>query len=219
MYCLGIEDEDFIRGKVPMTKQEIRIVTIAKAHIAPDAIVYDIGAGTGSISIEAARQAYRGCVYALEKNPDGIRLIRANAANFAVPNISIMETEAPQGLQGLPKADAVIIGGSGGHLCEIMDCLEEKTSAGARVVINCVSLQTLHTAMEYLREHKQRYRYEAVELQATRIVQVKQYDMMKATNPIFIVTYWRADEGSSPLMDADLAAQHTQPYDMLGEDD
>ena len=72
---IGIKDEDFVRGKVPMTKEEIRILTLVKARIAPDAVVYDVGAGTGSISIEAARMAPQGHVYAIEKNPDGIALI------------------------------------------------------------------------------------------------------------------------------------------------
>ena len=110
MYFLGIDDEEFIRSDVPMTKQEIRILTLVKAHIAPDSVVYDIGAGTGSLSIEAARLAPQGHVYALERNPNGIRLIRANASNFSVPNVTAIETEAPESMDELPQADAVLIG-------------------------------------------------------------------------------------------------------------
>ena len=105
----GIEDEQFIRGDVPMTKQEIRILTIAKAHIRPDSVVWDVGAGTGSISIEAALLAKEGHVYAVERNPEGIRLIGANAAKFGVKNLTAVESEAPQGLSELPPCDAAIL--------------------------------------------------------------------------------------------------------------
>ena len=73
---LGIKDDAFVRGNVPMTKEEIRILTLVKAQIAPDAVVYDVGAGTGSLSVEAARLAPQGHVYAIEKNPEGITLIK-----------------------------------------------------------------------------------------------------------------------------------------------
>ena len=85
---LGIKDEAFVRGKVPMTKEEIRILTLVKAQIAPDAVVYDVGAGTGSLSIEAARLAPAGHVYAIEKNADGVGLIAENAKRFGVENIT-----------------------------------------------------------------------------------------------------------------------------------
>ena len=83
IFC-GIDDSEFIRGKVPMTKQEVRILTLTKARIAPSDIVYDIGAGTGSISIEAARIAHEGKVFAIERNPDGISLIKENMKKFQV---------------------------------------------------------------------------------------------------------------------------------------
>jgi cobalt-precorrin-6B (C15)-methyltransferase len=113
MDFLGIADEEFIRQDVPMTKQEIRILSLVKAQIAPDAVVYDIGAGTGSLSIEAARLAPKGEVYAIERSSAGINLIRANAANFGVTNMQVIQAEAPDGLAGLPEADAILIGGSG----------------------------------------------------------------------------------------------------------
>ncbi len=102
---LGIKDDAFLRGKVPMTKEEIRILTLVKAQIAPDAVVYDIGAGTGSLSIEAARLAPQGHVYAIEKNPEGISLIAENAKRFSVENITVVEGTAPGALEGLAAAD------------------------------------------------------------------------------------------------------------------
>ena len=100
---IGIKDEDFVRGKVPMTKEEIRILTLVKARITPDTVVYDVGAGTGSISIEAARMAPQGHVYAIEKNPDGIALIAENAKKFGAENITIVEGTAPDALADLPE--------------------------------------------------------------------------------------------------------------------
>ena len=130
---LGLPDAAFVRGKVPMTKQEIRILTLVKAQIGPRDIVYDIGAGTGSLSIEAARLAPEGHVYAVERKEEAIRLIEANGERFGLENLSVIEAEAPAGLENLPLADAVLIGGSGGHLAAILDCVAEKLREGGRL--------------------------------------------------------------------------------------
>ena len=187
MYQLGIADDEFIRGKVPMTKQEMRILSLVKAQIAPDAVVYDIGAGTGSISIEAARLAPQGMVYSVEQNPEGVSLIRENAARFAVDNIKIIEAYAPDGLEDIPALDAVIIGGSGGRLAPILDCVDKKLKADGRIVINCITLQTIAECIEYMRRRTD-YSYEAVQVQVNQLHQLGRYDMAKANNPIFIIT-------------------------------
>ncbi|MBE6086044.1 MAG: precorrin-6Y C5,15-methyltransferase (decarboxylating) subunit CbiT [Selenomonas ruminantium] len=191
MDFLGIADEEFIRQDVPMTKQEIRILSLVKAQIAPDAVVYDIGAGTGSISIEAARLAPQGQVYAIERSSEGIGLIRANAANFAVKNVTVIQAEAPEGLADLPKADAILIGGSGGNLQEILTEVTPKLKASGRLVLNCITVQTLMQCIEFMREHSDTYIYEAIQVQVTRLQQVGTYDMAKANNPIYIVTCWK----------------------------
>jgi cobalt-precorrin-6B (C15)-methyltransferase len=191
MDFLGIADEEFIRQDVPMTKQEIRILSLVKAQIAPDAVVYDIGAGTGSISIEAARLAPQGQVYAIERSSEGIGLIRANAANFAVKNVTVIQAEAPEGLADLPEADAILIGGSGGNLQEILTEVTPKLKATGRLVLNCITVQTLMQCIEFMREHSDTYIYEAIQVQVTRLQQVGTYDMAKANNPIYIVTCWK----------------------------
>ena len=191
MDFLGIADEEFIRQDVPMTKQEIRILSLVKAQIAPDAVVYDIGAGTGSISIEAARMAPQGQVYAIERSSEGIGLIRANAANFAVKNVTVIQAEAPEGLADLPEADAILIGGSGGNLQEILTEVTPKLKASGRLVLNCITVQTLMQCIEFMREHSDTYIYEAIQVQVTRLQQVGTYDMAKANNPIYIVTCWK----------------------------
>ena len=188
MSCfLGIEDDEFIRGRVPMTKQEIRIMTLAKAHIAPEAVVLDIGAGTGSLSIEAARQASRGHVYALEKNPEGVQLIKQNQAKFGVSNLTVLQAEAPDGIGGLPVCDAVFIGGSGRRLPDILEAADEKLREGGRIVLNCITIQTLSVCLSYMRQ-KENYSYEAMQMQVNRLEKLGGYDMAKAINPIYIVT-------------------------------
>lgn len=185
---IGILDAEFIRGKVPMTKQEIRILTIAKAGIKQGDIVLDVGAGTGSLSCEAAMQAGNdGMVYAIERNPEGIGLIEANAEKFGLDNVHIIHAEAPAGMDELPRLDAVLIGGSGKRLEPILDRAGELLKTGGRIILNCITVQTLMQCLNYMRA-SELYKYETVQVQVNRWEQVGSYDMAKAANPIFIVT-------------------------------
>lgn len=188
---LGIKDEAFVRGKVPMTKEEIRILTLVKAQIAPDAVVYDIGAGTGSLSIEAARLAPAGHVYAIEKNPEGIGLIAENAKKFFVENITVVEGAAPDALAGLPTLDVALIGGSGRRLADILDIIGERLRPNGRIVANAITMQTVVACLDYFHAHADRYTYEAIQVQISRLERVGPYDMAKALNPIYIITAQR----------------------------
>lgn len=185
---IGIPDAEFIRGKVPMTKQEIRILTIAKAGIRPGDMVLDVGAGTGSLTCEAAMQAAGGggMVYAIERNPEGIGLIAANAEKFGLDNIQVIHAEAPAGMDELPRLDAVLIGGSGKRLEPILDRAGELLKTGGRIILNCITVQTLMQCLNYMRA-SELYKYETVQVQVNRWEQVGSYDMAKAANPIFIV--------------------------------
>ena len=184
---IGIPDTEFIRGKVPMTKQEIRILTIAKAGIKQGDIVLDVGAGTGSLSCEAAMQAGNdGMGYASERNPEGIGLIAANAEKFGLDNVHIIHAEAPAGMDELPRLDAVLIGGSGKRLEPILDRAGELLKTGGRIILNCITVQTLMQCLNYMRA-SELYEYETVQVQVNRWEQVGSYDMAKAANPIFIV--------------------------------
>ena len=184
---IGIPDAEFIRGKVPMTKQEIRILTIAKAGIRPGDMVLDVGAGTGSLSCEAAMQAGNdGMVYVIERNPEGIGLIAANAEKFGLDNVHIIHAEAPAGMDELPRLDAVLIGGSGKRLEPILDRAGELLKTGGRIILNCITVQTLMQCLNYMRA-SELYKYETVQVQVNRWEQVGSYDMAKAANPIFIV--------------------------------
>lgn len=186
-YSVGIPDEEFIRGKVPMTKEEIRILTLAKARIGRGDLVADIGAGTGSISCEAALQATDGKVFAIERKPEGIELIKANAEKFGIENLHIIQAEAPEGMEQLPQLDKAIIGGSGSHLKPILDQLDELLKPEGRIILNCITVQTLMQCLNYMRT-KENYSYETIQVQVNHWEQVGPYDMAKAANPIFIVT-------------------------------
>ena len=188
---LGIKDEAFVRGKVPMTKEEIRILTLVKAQIAPDAVVYDVGAGTGSLSIEAARLAPAGHVYAIEKNPEGIGLIAENARHFGVENITVVEGAAPAALEGLPELDVALIGGSGRKLSDILDIIGERLRSHGRIVTNAITVQTVAACLDYFHAHADSYTYEAIQVQISRLERVGPYDMAKALNPIYIITAQR----------------------------
>lgn len=186
-YSVGIPDEEFIRGKVPMTKEEIRILTLAKARIGRGDMVADIGAGTGSISCEAALQATDGKVFAIERKSEGIELIKANAEKFGIENLHIIQAEAPEGMEQLPQLDRVIIGGSGSHLEPILDQLDGLLKPEGRIILNCITVQTLMQCLNYMRT-KENYSYETIQVQVNHWEQVGPYDMAKAANPIFIVT-------------------------------
>ena len=188
---LGIKDEEFVRGKVPMTKEEIRILTIAKAQIAHNAVICDVGAGTGSLSIEAARLAPAGHVYAIEKNPEGIGLIAENAKRFGVENITVIEGAAPDALAGLPELDVALIGGSGRKLSDILDIIGERLRLNGRIVANAITMQTVAACLDYFHTHADRYTYEAIQVQISRLERVGPYDMAKALNQIYIITAQR----------------------------
>lgn len=193
MAYLGIADEDFIRGKVPMTKQEIRILTIAKARLSSEDVVYDIGAGTGALSVEAARQVMRGHVYALERHQEGVQLIRANAEKFQVHNLTVLETEAPAGIETLPYCDCVLIGGSGSRLRPILEAVDGKLRKGGRILLNCITIQTLSEAIDFFRAHPAGFRYETIQVQVNRLRQIGPYDMAQAQNPIYILCALKQD--------------------------
>ena len=188
---LGIKDDAFVRGKVPMTKEEIRILTLVKAQIALDAVIYDVGAGTGSLSIEAARLAPAGHVYAIEKNPEGIGLITENAKNFSVENITVVEGTAPDALAGLPEVDVALIGGSGRKLADILDIIGQRLRPHGRIVANAITMQTVAACLDYFHKHTEHYTYEAIQVQISKLERVGPYDMAKALNPIYIITAQR----------------------------
>lgn len=185
-YFPGINDDEFIRGDIPMTKQEIRILVLAKAKIRPADTIIDIGAGTGSLSIEAALQAPEGRVYAIERHAEGVTLIRANATKFGATNVEAISGSAPQALVGLPTVDVMFIGGSGGYLGEILRTSDELLKAHGRIIITAITIETLYQAL-HIMQAKPEFTVEAFGAQITRIKQLKTSNMLQGLNPIYII--------------------------------
>ena len=185
-YFPGISDDEFIRGDIPMTKQEVRILVLAKAKICVNDIIVDIGAGTGSLSIEAALQAPQGKVYAIERHVEGIELIYANATKFGITNLEAILGSAPLALQGLPAVDVIFIGGSGGHLSEILYESDKLLKSQGRVVITAITIETLYEAL-HIMQAKPEFAVEAFGVQVSRIKHLKTSNMLQALNPIYII--------------------------------
>lgn len=182
----GIPDELFIRGDVPMTKQEVRAVALAKLRLTATDTVWDVGAGTGSVSIEAALVARAGSVWAVERNATGVRLIRENADAFGCGNVHAVPGVAPEALAKLPVPDAVFVGGSAGELPSILEAALEKNSQ-VRLCVPCVTVETLTEACALLSGSRFKG-FEACQVSAARAEAVGSHHLMKAQNPVFLVS-------------------------------
>lgn len=182
----GIPDELFIRGDVPMTKQEVRAVALAKLRLTATDTVWDVGAGTGSVSIEAALVARVGSVWAVERNAAGVRLIRENADAFGCGNVHAVPGVAPEALAKLPVPDAVFVGGSAGELPSIVEAALEKNSQ-VRLCVSCVTVETLTEACALLSGSRFKG-FEACQVSAARAEAVGSHHLMKAQNPVFLVS-------------------------------
>ena len=182
----GIPDELFIRGDVPMTKQEVRAVALAKLRLTATDTVWDVGAGTGSVSIEAALVARAGSVWAVERNAAGVRLIRENADAFGCGNVHAVPGVAPEALAKLPAPDAVFVGGSAGELPSIVEAALEKNSQ-VRLCVPCITVETLTEACALLSGSRGKG-FEACQVSAARAEAVGSHHLMKAQNPVFLVS-------------------------------
>lgn len=187
----GIPDNYFIRGEVPMTKSELRAVIISKLRLKNKQIAYDIGAGSGSISVEMGLTLKSGQVYALERKAAALDLIKKNIEKFKLNNIQLIKSEAPLKMKALPEADRIFIGGSGGHLAEIIEEADQKLKKRGRIVLTAVTLNTLTTAVEKLESLN--YKLEIVNVAVTRTRNIKNYKMFKALTPIYIISAQREE--------------------------
>lgn len=182
----GIRDEMFLRGQVPMTKCEIRSISLSKLELTKQSIVYDIGAGTGSVAIEMARKAENGIVYAVEKKEEAIHLLKQNKIHFGMENLQIIEGEAPDILTDLPSPTHVFIGGSSGNLCSIMKlCLHKNYKV--RFVINAITLETLKEALDCMKLLSLK-EAEFISASISKSKEVGNYHMMTGQNPVYIIS-------------------------------
>ena len=181
----GLPDEAFERGDVPMTKQEVRAAVLAKLAVRPEDILWDVGAGTGSVSVELALAAPRGRVYAVECRPEGCALIKANREKFRTRNLVLMEGLAPAALSDLPAPDAVFVGGSKGSLAAIVDAALDK-NPDARVCVSAIALETLSAAVTALTAKGRTV--QVSQIAVSRAKAMGGLHLMMAQNPIYLIT-------------------------------
>ena len=182
---IGINDDEFQTTKKLITKQEVRAVTMAKLQLQDDLVLWDIGAGSCSISIEASNLMPNGRIYALEKNPVCIGFINENLKKFCARNIKLIEAYAPDGLDNLPDPDRIFIGGAGGNLEEIIDTADKRLKPEGMIVLNAVTLDTLTKSVEYLEDHG--YSVEVTSVNISRTRPLTEFKLFEAHNPVFII--------------------------------
>ncbi|MBQ3906221.1 MAG: precorrin-6A reductase, partial [Lachnospiraceae bacterium] len=183
----GWSDETFLRDKVPMTKEEVREVSICKLQLTEGAVAYDIGSGTGSIAMEIAALSPKIMVYALECKDEAVELLHKNQQCLGIYNVEILQTMAPDGFDALPAPTHAFIGGSRGRLEDIMIALREK-NPHCRVVVNCISLETI-SEMQTLLKKMPVTDLDVTTVSVSKAKQVGDYHLMQAANPVTIYSF------------------------------
>ncbi|EKS4345312.1 precorrin-6Y C5,15-methyltransferase (decarboxylating) subunit CbiT [Clostridium sporogenes] len=180
-----IKDEEFIRGSCPMTKEDIRILSIAKMNLEENSKILDVGAGTGSISIQAAKICAKGQVIAIEKDEEALDIIKKNKEKFNCENLKIIEGEALEVEEHINDSfNSIFIGGSGGNLEEIISRYENKLLNNGTMVLNFITINNLNRALEILKELN--YKTECIQVAISKAK--GKSNMLIANNPIFIIT-------------------------------
>ena len=183
--CPGFPDNAFLRGDVPMTKQEVRAAALAKLAAEPADTLWDVGAGTGSVSVELALAAPEGQTFAVECKPEACGLIRANREKFSAWNLQLIVGRAPDALRELPPPDGVFIGGTQGGMAEIVDIILQK-NANARICVTAIALETLSAAVAALTEHG--LSAHVTQIAVSRSKPAGKLHLLTANNPIFLIT-------------------------------
>lgn len=185
----GLPDENFLRGEAPMTKEEIRSISISKLALTKEAVVYDIGAGTGSIGVECALQIPEGRVYAIEKKKEALKLLEENKKKLRTCNLEIIAGTAPEACNELPAPTHAFIGGSSGNMETIILQLLEKNPK-VRIVINAIALETVAEVNKIMQKHKFEIE-DVVQVSVGKARTLGQYHMMMGQNPVYIFTLQR----------------------------
>ncbi len=187
----NISDSDFIRGSLPMTKEEVRFVSVCKLHLEKNSVVYDVGSGTGSVAVEIARLSPDISVYANEVTDEGTELIRQNAQKIGCNNVHVVKALAPEGFENLPSPTHAFIGGSKGRLIPILESLRAKNPR-MRVVVTAVSLETLAEIQSALKKFSVTDD-EIIQLSVSRAEKAGSHSLLKAGNPVFICSFTFSD--------------------------
>ena len=189
----GIPDEEFERTeKVPITKEEVRTVQISKARLKPGQTVYDIGSGSGSISVEVALQVESsGKVIAIDYDQNAVDLTKKNLQKFDLSNVSVILGNAKEKISELEQADAIFVGGTGGDTKEIVELSEKKLKAGGRIVIGIILIETLYSVLQVM----DTLQFKDVDITQVTISKSRKTTtgtMMLARNPVTIISATKA---------------------------
>lgn len=185
----GIPDELFDRvDDVPITKEEVRVIQISKARLSSGQTVYDVGCGSGSISIEAAHQVCTsGQVFSIDIDPNAVELTKKNLDKFQISNVSVILGNAMQKIDELPMADAIFIGGTGGETADIIKLCESKLKQGGRIVIGTILVETLYSVLNIIEKLK----FSSIDIIQVTISKSKKTStgtMFLARNPVTIIS-------------------------------
>ncbi len=182
---IGIPDESFAAVKKLMTREEIRAICLAKLRLRHDMTLWDVGAGSGAVSIEADHLLPNGRVFAMERNPQSQTYLKQNLNSLGSRNVTLVAEEAPGCFEDLPDPDRVFIGGSGGHLWEILEAVDGRLPPEGRVVLTAVTLDTLTSASEFFENAG--YHLEVTTVNIAKTKPFTDYKMFEAFNPVFVV--------------------------------
>lgn len=180
----GLPDGIFLRGKVPMTKEEVRALAVSKLRLERDHVLWDVGAGTGSVSIEGALALPAGRVFAVERKPEALALLEENKEKFGLPNLTIVPGTAPEALEALPAPDRVFLGGTAGQMEDILRLALGKNPT-VRVVVTAVTLETLTEVLRCFAA-LDLGDTDLVQIAITRTRQAGAYHLMDAQNPVWL---------------------------------
>lgn len=184
----GIPDEEFERlDQVPITKEEVRVVQISKARLKRGYTVYDIGCGSGSISVEAAIQVESaGKIYAVDFDPKAIDLTKKNLKKFGISNVTTILGNAKEKIPELSQADAIFIGGTGGDTKEILELCYDKIKSGGRIVLGIILIETLFSVLELIK--KLNLSVDITQITISKSRKTTTGTMMLARNPVTIIS-------------------------------
>jgi precorrin-6B C5,15-methyltransferase / cobalt-precorrin-6B C5,C15-methyltransferase len=194
---LGLSDDAYQHREGLITKAEIRAVTLSKLRLtSPAHVLWDLGAGSGSVSVESALFLKRGRIFAVEKNPDRIADIEANRRRFGIRNLTVVQTVLPEGLDALPDPDRIFIGGGGKDLDRIIRAAAIRLSRDGVIVVNTVLISNTDRALIALRELD--FDTEMVQIQVNTAKPMPWGDRLQAQNPVWIITGYRKEKNTHP---------------------
>lgn len=194
-WTLGIPDREFFQRKPErglLTKAEVRVIALAKLRIKADSVVWDIGGGAGSVSIEAALLASQGEVWVIEKNQEDCENIRQNIEKFQTSNVRLVQGTAPRDLADWPAPDAVFVGGTSGFMADVIALGCQRLRASGRIVVDVATLENLQEARQGLEANS--FASDVVLVSIARSKDIVGLTRLEALHPVFVITGWRAEE-------------------------